>query len=116
MKSCDLFTKLRKIYLGVGVSWLVVLIVLSLLMWESRGGTWGVVPFLLMTPLFQSMVFLLRGLKDTFVHTVQVMDSGEMEELRSELRVGRLQVGRPRGRPFNSKLICRTQVRGSICW
>lgn len=81
-------------YLGVGVSWLVVLIVLSLLMWESRGGSWGVVPFLLMTPLFLSMVFLLRGLKDTFVHTVQVMDSGEMDELRSELRVGRLQVER----------------------
>lgn len=94
MKFCEPFTKPAKMYLVLGAAWLVVLVVLTLVVREGRGWIWGLVPFLLLAPLFLSVYFLIRGLKQASVHTVQVMDTDEMAELRKEVQSGKLGVER----------------------
>ncbi|MEX2607984.1 MAG: ATP-binding protein [Kiritimatiellia bacterium] len=94
MKSCEFFTKPGNVYPGLAASWLVVLAVLTAVMWGSRGWAWGVVPLLVLLPLFLSMVFFILGLKETPVRTENVPDAVEADELRDALQSCELRLER----------------------
>lgn len=81
-------------YLVWGSGWLAVVAVLTLLLWESRGWTWGLVPLLLLAPLFLSMVLLIRGLNERPVQNLNAEDTMGMDDLRDDLQACELRLER----------------------
>lgn len=76
-----------------GVSWAAVTLVFVRVMMESRGGWWGVVPVLLMLPLFLSGLFMCLGAQKGVERVVE-SDAGMLEE--KDRRISKLDLEKER--------------------